>query len=197
MIGCQTLFVVGHHHGPALGAQHHLVLGLFEFRHRHGAPPLARGQQRRLVHKVGQISTGEARRSARDDAGLHTLGERRLAHMDLQDFLAADNVRVRHDDLAVETARAKQRRVENIRTVGCGDQDHALIRLESVHLDKHLVQCLFALVIAAAKTCAAMTADSVDLVDEDDAGRVLLALLEHVTDTAGADTDEHLDEIGA
>ena len=42
-----------------------------------------------------------------------------------------------------------------------------------------------------------MAADRVDFVDEDDAGRVLLGLLEHVAHAAGADADEHLDEVGA
>ena len=60
-----------------------------------------------------------------------------------------------------------------------------------------LVQSLLALVVAAAQTGAAMPADRVDLVDEDDAGRVLLGLLEHVAHTTCADTDKHLDEIGA
>src|SRR5690606_19390365 len=36
----------------------------------------------------------------------------------------------------------------------------------------------------------------VDLVDEDDARRMLLGLFEHVAYTAGADADEHLDEVG-
>src|SRR5438874_8028810 len=40
-------------------------------------------------------------------------------------------------------------------------------------------------------------ADGVDLVHEDDAGRVLLALLEQVAHARGADADEHLDEVGA
>ena len=40
-----------------------------------------------------------------------------------------------------------------------------------------------------------MTADGVDLIDEDDARRLLLGLLEHVTHTGGTDTDEHLDEV--
>src|SRR6202008_2200555 len=55
---------------------------------------------------------------------------------------------------------------------------------------------LLALVIAAAEAGAAMAADRVDLVDEDDAGRVLLGLLEHVADAAGTDANEHLDEVG-
>src|SRR6202011_6128207 len=67
----------------------------------------------------------------------------------------------------------------------------------AVHLDEQLVQRLLALVIATAETGAAMAADRVDLVDEDDAGRVLLRLLEHVAHARRADTDEHLDEVGA
>src|SRR4029079_8007483 len=56
---------------------------------------------------------------------------------------------------------------------------------------------LFAFVVAAAKTGAAMASDGVDLVDEHDAGRVLLALLEQIAHTARTDADEHLDEVGA
>src|SRR5262249_50987796 len=56
---------------------------------------------------------------------------------------------------------------------------------------------LLALVVPAAEAGAAMTADCVDLVDEDDARRVLLALLEQVADPRRADADEHLDEIRA
>ena len=163
---------------------------------RHGAPVGARGEQRRLVDEVGEIGAGEAGRAARDDRRLHVVGERHLAHVDLEDLLAAAHVRQRHDDLAVEAARAQQRRVEHVGTVGGGDDDHALVAFEAVHLDQQLVQRLLALVVAAAEAGAAMAADRVDLVDEDDAGRVLLRLLEHVAHARGADADEHLDEVG-
>src|SRR5262249_16721988 len=118
-----------------------------------------------------------------------------LAHMYFQDLFAADHVRVRHHDLTVEAARAQERRIEDVRPVGGGDQDDALIRLEAVHLDQQLVQRLLALVIAAAATGAPMAADGVDLVDEDDARRILLRLLEHVAHARGADANEHLDEV--
>ena len=123
--------------------------------------------------------------------------ERHLAHVHFQDLLAADHVRIRHHDLAVETARAQQRRIEHVGPVGGGDQNDAFIGLEAVHLDEQLVQRLLAFVVAAAEAGAAVAADGVDLVDEDDAGRVLLGLLEHVAHAAGADADEHLDEVGA
>src|SRR5215472_12382540 len=42
-----------------------------------------------------------------------------------------------------------------------------------------------------------MTADRIDFIDEDDARRVLLALLEEVADAGRSYADEHLDEIGS
>ena len=78
-----------------------------------------------------------------------------------------------------------------------GDEDDVVLHLEAVHLDEELVQRLLALVVAAAHAGAAVAADGVDLVHEDDAGRVLLGLLEEVAHAAGADADEHLDEVGA
>ena len=117
--------------------------------------------------------------------------------MDLEDAFAAPDVGAGHDDLAVEAAGAEQGGVEHVGAVGGGDDDDAFVRLEAVHLDEELVEGLLALVVAAAEAGAAVTADGVDLVDEDDAGRVLLALLEEVADAGGADADEHLDEVGA
>jgi hypothetical protein len=91
----------------------------------------------------------------------------------------------------------QQRRVEHVGPVGRGDHDHARVALEAVHLDEQLVERLLALVVAAAEARAALAADRVDLVDEHDARRVLLRLLEHVAHARGADADEHLDEVGA
>ena len=110
---------------------------------------------------------------------------------------AAVDVRAVDHHAAVEAAGAQQRRIEHVGPVGGGDQDHALVGLEAVHLDQQLVERLLALVVAAAEAGAAVAADGVDLVDEDDAGGVLLPLLEQVAHARGADADEHLDEVGA
>src|SRR6516165_11342425 len=42
-----------------------------------------------------------------------------------------------------------------------------------------------------------MPADGIDFIDKNNAGRVLLALFEHVTHPAGTDADKHLDKAGA
>ena len=114
-----------------------------------------------------------------------------------EDAFAALHVGTVDDDAAIEAAGTEQRRIEHVGPVGRRDEDDAFVRLEAVHLDEQLVQRLLALVVAAAEAGAAMAADRVDLVDEHDAGRVLLALLEEVAHARRADADEHLDEVRA
>ena len=101
----------------------------------------------------------------------------------------------RHHHLAVEAAGTQQRRVQHVGAVGGGDQDDALAGFEAVHLDQQLVQRLFALVIATTQAGATLAANGIDLVDEDDAGSVLLGIFEHVAHTRGTHADEHLDEV--
>src|ERR1019366_5354920 len=69
--------------------------------------------------------------------------------------------------------------------------------LEPAHLNQQLVERLLALVVTTSQAGAALAAHGVDLVHEDDAGRVLLGLVKEVAHPAGADPDEHLDELRA
>ena len=71
-----------------------------------------------------------------------------LAHVHIQDLLAATHVRQRHIDLAVEATGAQQRWVEDVGPVGGRHHDDAQVGLEAVHLDQHLVERLLAFVIA-------------------------------------------------
>ncbi len=154
-------------------------------------------KQRGLVHQVGEVGAGEARRPAGEDLELDVVGERLAPGVDLEDAEAALEVGPVDDDLTVEATRAQQRRVEDVGPVGGRDQDDVVLDVEAVHLDQQLVERLLALVVAAAETGAALTADRVDLVHEDDAGSSRLGLLEQVAHAGSADADEHLDEVGA
>ncbi len=171
--------------------------GLLELGHPDELLVAARGEDRRLVDEVGEIGTGEARRLLRDLIDGDRLVEWLALRVDAQDLHAALHVRAIEDHLAVEAAGAQQSRVEDVRPVGRRDHDHARVRVEAVHLDEDLVEGLLALVVAAAEAGAALAADRVDLVDEDDARRVALGLVEQVAHAAGADADEHLHELGA
>ena len=159
------------------------------------APP--HGVQRRLVDQVGQVGAAHAGRApghdAEVDVGRHALA---LA-VDREDGQPLLEVGQRHHDLAVEAARPQQRRVQDVGPVRRRDHHDALGRVEAVHLREHLVERLLALVVAAAEAGAALAADGVDLVDEDDGRRLLAGRLEEVAHPAGADAHEHLHEVGA
>ena len=154
-------------------------------------------QQRGLVHQVGEVGARETGGLRSQQVEVDLAGERLAPGMDVEDGPAAVTVGTVDHDLAVEATRAQERRVEDVGAVGGRDHDDALVGLETVHLDQQLVEGLLALVVTAAQAGAAMAADRVDLVHEDDAGLVLLGLIEQVAHPAGADPDEHLDEVRA
>jgi len=117
--------------------------------------------------------------------------------VDLQDALAAPHVGARHHYAPVEAPRPQQGRVEDVGTVGCGNEYDTFVGLEAIHLHQQGIQRLLALVVAATQAGAAMATDGVDLVDEDDAGSILLALLKQVPDSRRAHAHEHLYKVGA
>ena len=197
VIGGDLALLVAHHAGLLLRARDHPHDPFLELDLGDLALAVARGEQRRLVDEVREIGAGEARSLSGQSVDVDLPRERLAARVDLEDLLAAEPVGAVDDDLAVEASRAQQRRVEDVRPVGGGDQDDVVLHLEAVHLDEQLVQRLLALVVAAAEAGAAVAPDGVDLVHEDDARRVLLGLLEQVAHARGAHADEHLDEVGA
>jgi hypothetical protein len=197
VVGGDRAFLVRQQAALLFGAGQDPHDALFELGHVDDALAVAGRQQGRLVDQVGQIGAGEARRLGGQGVQVDVLGDRLAAGVDLQDGLAAGAVGAVDHDLAVEAARAQQGGVQDVGPVGGGDQDDVVFHLEAVHLDQQLVQGLLALVVAATHARAAMTSDGVDLVHEDDAGRVLLGLGEQVAHPAGAHPDEHLDEVRA
>lgn len=191
----QRLLVLAHGHRAALGTHQDLVAGTVEVVHADFLLATARRKQRRFITQVGQIGTRETRRTACDDHGHHVVGQWQLAHVHTQDLLATLDVRQPDYDLSIETTRTQQRRIQHVGTVGGRDHDHAFTAFKAVHLDQQLVQGLLALVMPAAETGTAMAAHRIDFVNENDAGRVLLGLLEHVAHTARADADKHFNEV--
>ena len=171
--------------------------GLVELLGADAALVAAGGQQGGLVHEVGEVCAGEATRELGDLLEVDGRCQRLALGVDLEDLLATLGIGGLHGDLAVEAARAQQGGVEDVDAVGGGDEDDGLVLLEAVHLDQQLVEGLLALVVAAAHAGAALAADGVDLVDEDDGGGCLLGLREEVAHAGCAHAHEHLDEVRA
>ncbi len=193
--GVAALFFA-HDHGAALGTHEYLVLGVFEILHLHRALVAIGGNQRSFVDQIGQIGAGKTGRAARNDIGLDVRINRHLAHVHHQNLFTAADVGQTDHHLTVEPAGAQQGLVQHVCTVGGGNDDDAGIGFKAVEFNQQLVQRLFTLVVAAAGATAAMTADSIDFIDENNAWCTLLRLLEHVAHTCCADTDEHFNEVG-
>jgi hypothetical protein len=130
-----------------------------------------RRQQCRLVDDVRQVGADGSRRQASHMPQIDVVAELHMPHVDLEDRVAAVNVRAIDDHRAIEPAGTQQRRVQRLRTVCCRHDDDASIGIEAVHLNEQLVERLFALVVAADGADAASLAESVQLVDENDARR--------------------------
>ncbi len=196
VVGDDPLLALGDEPALAFGSCHHAVDRFLELRQTDELEVVASREQRRLVHQVGEVGAGETGRTPGDHVEVDTRRERLLLAVHGQDRLAPLEVGTIDDDLTVESARAQQRRVEDVGAVGRRQQDDALRLVEAVHLHQQLVERLLPFVVTTAETGATMTAHRVDLVDEDDRRRRRLRLFEQVADARRADPDEHLDEIG-
>ena len=102
--------------------------------------------------------------------------------MNLEDSLSALQVGRIDDDLAVKSSRSQERGVQDVRTVGRGQEDNSRGRVKAVHLDKQLVQRLLPLIMTSAEPGAAMTAYRIQFVNEDDTGGLALGLLKEIPD---------------
>src|SRR4051794_30282333 len=197
VVGRDQALLLAHDPGLLLRAGDHAHDPLLELELADLALAAAGGEEGGLVHEVREVGAGEAGGLAGERVGVDGARERLAAGVDVEDLGPPLAVGAVDDDLAVEAAGTEQRRIEDVRAVRGGDEDDVVLHLEAVHLHQELVQRLLALVVPAAHAGPAVAADGVDLVHEDDAGRVLLRLLEEVADAGGADPDEHLDEVGS
>ena len=195
MIRRKALFLITHDLGFALRSGHDTFNGFLEGIHADRLLIATRRKQRRLIHEIAEIRTRKARRPPCQDIEIRILVHWLALRMHLQDCQAAAHIRLIDHDLTVETAWAQKRRIEYVRTVRRRDDDDALIRRKAIHLNEQLVECLLALIMAAADTGTALPAHGIDFIDEDDARGIFLRLIEQVTYPGGTDTDEHLDEI--
>ena len=197
VVGGELFLFGGDDPALLLGAGHDLHGSLFDVLHGDSLAAAACSQQSGLVDEVLEVSARKACGALCDDLEGDIRGEGLVLGVDFQDLLAALDVGQADVDLTVEAARAEQGLIEDVGTVGGRHDDDAVVGLEAVHLDQQLVQGLLALVVTAAETGTALTAHSIDLINEDDAGHGLFCLVEEVAHTGCADADVHLDEVRA
>ena len=197
MIGHQLLLLVGEDGVLLLVAGNDHLNALLQVGLGGKLPAIPDRPQGSLVDDVGQLRAGGAGGHPGHLVEVHIVGNSDLFGVDLQNGFPALQVRQLHRHPAVKAAGAGQGRVKAFGPVG-GRQDHdAAVALKAVHLRQQLVQGLLPLVVAAHGAAVALLADGVDLVDEHDAGGLLLGLLEQVPDLGGTHAHEHLHKLRA
>ena len=194
VIGNDAFFFIADQARLALRAHDDPFDGFFQFRLADRFFVAASRQDGAFIDQVFQIGAHETGCAARNGAEVHVWLKGLAARVHLQDGFAPAHIGTVKRDAAVETSGAQQSRVEDIRPVGGGHYDHVGIRIEAVHLDQHLIESLFALIVRTAQAGAALATYGINLINKYDAGRVALGLIEQVTHPAGSNTHEHFNK---
>mmetsp|Transcript_55823 Transcript_55823/g.145606 ORF Transcript_55823/g.145606 Transcript_55823/m.145606 type:complete len:202 (+) Transcript_55823:761-1366(+) len=153
------------------------------------------GQDGRLIHEILKIGAAESSSALSHVRQRDLLSQFLVLDVHFENLLTSLDIGQAHLDTPIKAARTQQRVIQDIRAVRGSNDNDPRVALEAIHLGQDLIECLFALVIAATHSCTALTTDGVNLINEDDARRLLLGLLEDVAYTRGTDTDEELDEL--
>ena len=151
----------------------------------------------RLVDNVGQIRSHQPGGCQGQGLQIHGLIHGHILGVHLQGLQTSLHIRAVHDDPPVKTSRSQQRLVQHLRPVGGRKYQKPLGSVKAVHLRQKLIQRLLPLVVSAAITGISALSDGVDLVDKNNAGRLLLGFLEQIPDTGRAHANEHLHKVGA
>ena len=196
VIGDRALLLVGEDGVLLLVARDDDFDAFLEVRLRDESTAAAHSAERPFVDDVRELGTRGTGCHARNRMEIDIAGQLDFLGVDFEDSLASLKVWQLDRHAPVEAAGTQESRVERFRAVCRRKDNDAIVALEAVHFGEELVQRLLALVVAH-EVAAALLADGVDFVDEDDARRFFFGLLEEVTDFRCAHADEHLNELGA
>ena len=197
VVGGYLLLTVAYHTTPTSGTGYDPVYSLGELRTAYQFLGSTSRQDRRFVHKVRKIGPTESNGLTSHTLQVNLLLQRLALGVNVQYLHPSLQVGIVQHNTSVETTGTQQSRIEDVGTVRGGYHYHVGACVEAVHLDQYLVQSLLTLVVASTKTRSTMTTHSVYLVHEHDARRVSLGLVEQVPNTAGSDSNEHLNELRA
>ena len=169
--------------------------GIFKIFGGHSFPPAAGREDGRFIGHVGQVGAHQSRRPAGDEMQIHVLGQLQLLGMDLQDRFPPLQIRLVNHDLAVEAPGPQQGLVKDFRAVGGRQHHHPLAGVKTVDFHQQLVQGLLPLVVAAhGQGAAALPADGIQLINENNAGSLFAGLIKKVPHPGRPDADKHFDE---
>ena len=133
-----------------------------------------------LINNICQLCTGCARCHTCNCMEIHIIRRFDFSCMNLQNCFTACKIRKLNRNTTVKTARTGKRRVKGFRTVGCCQNDNAVVALKAIHLCQQLVQCLLTFIIAANLTVTFFT-NGINFINEYNTWCFFLRLLKKIT----------------
>mmetsp|Transcript_12041 Transcript_12041/g.21970 ORF Transcript_12041/g.21970 Transcript_12041/m.21970 type:complete len:376 (+) Transcript_12041:820-1947(+) len=177
----------------SLRTHEHLIFCVFEILLGHRVTPPHARVDRRVVDHRGQVGARVAWGPPCQYLAVDVVAKRQLGGVEVEDFRPPPDVGQRHGDVSVEPSSACESFVEHGREVGCGKNYDARVRVEAVKLDQQLVerQAHALLLLGLSRP-----SDRVDLVDEDEARRLVFGGGEEVADPTRPYAHIHLLKLG-
>ena len=160
---------------------HNFLHGCVEICLRDAATLLTESTDTSLVTDSAAVRSVGAVERKRNAVQVDTTLDVHLARVDAEDLRARLGAWMRQFDAPVNATGAQQCVVEHIDAVRRHDELYLRVGLKAVKLRKQLQHCALHFALGAATLIAALSADAIGLVDEDDAGLVLLCHLEQLT----------------
>ena len=198
VVGNKLILTLGKHGGTSLllESHHDTVNGTVNLLPSNSGFSNTCRRNGSLIHQVLKLSTRETGSTTSNGLKIYIRFKGLSTGMDTQDTSTSLEVRKVHSDLTIETSRTQQGSIQNIHTVSGSNGNDTRVSIETIHLYQNLVNCLFTLVVTTGESGTTLTSNSINLINEDDAGGILLGLGEDITDTGGTHSNEHLNELG-
>ena len=117
--------------------------------------------------------------------------------MHFKDGKATADIGFIEHHLAIEASWAQQGRIKHIGAVRGRDDNDIGLFIKAVQFNEQLVERLLSFVIATQTRIVTLAAYSVDLIDKDDAWRVVFSFFKEIAHSRSSNTYEHLHKFRA
>ena len=192
-----TLFFIGYDPALFLGADPYFDEGSLNIFLLQVYPVFLSCQDCRLIQEIFKIRSCKSGSRLRDLLKVNILAKRFPFRMNFQDLFPSLYIRPAYHNLPVKAAGAQDCRIQDIYTVGSGHYDDSFIDAEAVHLYQQLVQRLLSLIMSAAHSRPAASRHGINLINENNAWRILLRFFEQIPYAGRANSDKHLYKVRA
>src|SRR5689334_1951786 len=111
--------------------------------------------------------------------------------MDSQNHLTPPHIGLTYDNPTIKTSGPQKSRIQNIGTIGGGNQNNALVSFKTIHFHKKLIKGLLPFIMASTQTSATVTTDSINFINKNNARCALLALFKKISNAARPNPNKH------